>query len=102
MTLKKSKTTKLIANYYSDKGYEITSETFEENDAIVLRITYVYEGGTEYNDDSNHEVGDTTYYQYIYSGNEYIWLWCGCDEEHAEELEDVLDSMVLENPSAPA
>ena len=86
----------------SDDDYEITFETFEIDDAVVLRITYDCVGVDESEENSVHEVGDIAFYQYVYSGNEYIWIYCTCNEDTADEMETVLDSMTLENPSAPA
>ena len=81
-----------------EDGYVVTSETFNEDDAIVQRISYAYENSDD--DEYSAIWGNTGCYQYVYSGNEYIFIWCISSEEEAYET--VLDSMTLENPSAPA
>lgn len=94
------------ASYLTGYGYDVTTETFNEDSAVILSATYVCEDFDEY----EASEANTSYIivsQDVYSGNEYISIECdsGTDDDyeaHAEELEDVLDSMTLDNPSAPA
>lgn len=93
------------ASYLTGYGYDVTTETFNEDSAVILRASYVCEDFDEY----EASEANTSYIivsQDVYSGNEYISVECdsGTDDDyeaHAEELEDVLDSMTLDNPSAP-
>ena len=101
---------------YVEQDYladSFSSDTFTEDGAIVQRFQYEAATGMpltaaifEFLDsDSYSTVGYSGYLQVVYSGDEFIVIEFVCMpdeyEEHADEMEDILDSMTLENPSAP-
>lgn len=90
-----------IVDLYFSKCSVYTFETFEEDGAVVQRFHYADDEGV----DGATSLEYSGYIQFVYSGDECMMLWCYCaDEEYeepTEELEAILDSMTLENPSAP-
>ena len=97
-------------DYLADSS---SSDTFTEDGATVYWFQYENATGLPLtpavyeilDSDSYGTVGYSGYLQYVFSGDEraVIEFVCMPDEyeEHADEMEDVLDSMTLENPSAP-
>ena len=105
-----------IEEYFED-GYladSSSSDAFTVDGANVQRFQYenatgisltpvIFEMGLD--SDSYSTVGYSGYLQIVYSDDEcfIVEFTCMPDEyeEHADEMEEILNSMTLENPSAP-
>ena len=92
-----------LMNKFGDTWGE--REELAIGDAVVWR----YEVTTEFDDKVYAEAYGTAewqgYYEVVFSGDEYkvLTAYCLADEydEHADELLEIMDSLTLENPTAP-